>query len=142
MKIYPFFPVLLLLASAVPALSDPGGAPPAREITMRECVETALRGNIDVAVSRSEQEAAGLAVPMEEAAFLPRFTGDLSYSSSIGPTGSSIDGSLVIDRSAWNFDAESRSCFVPEPPCLSPSRTSGWLREPRSPCSIPNTRRP
>jgi outer membrane protein TolC len=105
MKIHPFFPVLLLLASAVPALPDPGGAPPAREITMRECIEAALRSNIDVAVSRSEREAAGLAVPMEEAAFLPRFTGDLSYSSSIGPTGSSIAGTLTIDQSAWNFDA-------------------------------------
>jgi len=105
MKIHPFFPVLLLLASAVPALPDPGGAPPAREITMRECVETALRSNIDVAVSRSEREAAGLSIPMEEAAFLPRFTGDLSYSSSIGPTGSSIAGTLTIDQSAWKFDA-------------------------------------
>ncbi len=105
MKIHPFFPVLLLLASAVPALPDPGGAPPAREITMRECVEAALRSNIDVAVSRSEREATGLAVPIEEAAFLPRFTGDLSYARSIGPTGSSIAGTLTVDQSAWKFDA-------------------------------------
>ncbi|NNG45727.1 MAG: hypothetical protein HKM86_01255, partial [Deltaproteobacteria bacterium] len=105
MKIHPFFPLLLLLASAVPAFSDPGGVPPAREITMTDCVEAALRGNIDVAVSRSEREAADLAVPMEEAVFLPRFTGDLSYSRSIGPTGSSIAGTLTIDQSAWNFEA-------------------------------------
>jgi outer membrane protein TolC len=105
MKIHPFFPVLLLLASAVPAFPGPGSGPSAREITMRECVEAALRSNIDVAVSRSEREAAGLAVPMEEAAFLPRFTGDLSYSRSIGPTGSSLAGTLTIDQSAWKFDA-------------------------------------
>lgn len=105
MRIHPFFPVLLLLASAVPALPDPVGAPPAREITMRECVEAALRGNVDVAVSRSEREAADLAVPIEEAAFLPRFTGDLSYASSVGPTGSSFTGTLTVDQNAWKFDA-------------------------------------
>ncbi len=72
---------------------------------MRECVEAALRSNIDVAVSRSERESAEFAVPMEEAAFLPRFTGDFSYSRSVGPTGSSIDGTLTVDQNTWNLDA-------------------------------------
>ena len=105
MKIPPFFPALLILVSAVPAFPDPGVATPPREITMRECVAVALRNNIDVAVSRSERKAVELVVPLEEAAFLPRFTGDFSYSRSIGPTGSSITGTLTIDQSTWNFDA-------------------------------------
>ncbi len=105
MKRYSFFPAFFLLVCVVPALSDPGVPPPAREITIRECVETALRGNIDIAVTRSERESAGQAVPREEAAFLPRFTGELSYFRSVGPTGSSIAGTLTIDQNAWNFDA-------------------------------------
>jgi len=105
MKIPLFFPVFLLIASALPALSDPGGAPSARKITMRECVEAALRGNIDVAVSRADQETAMLGVPLEEAAFLPRFTGDVSFSRSVGPTGSSIAGTLTVDQTAWKLDA-------------------------------------
>ncbi len=108
MKIHPFFPAFLLFASVLPALSDPGNAPPPREITMKECVETALRNNIDVAVSRSEREAAGLGIAMEKAAFLPRFSGDLSVSRSIVPTGSSIAGTLTIDQRAWKFDAEAK----------------------------------
>ncbi len=105
MKIPPFFPALLILVSAVPAFPDPGVATPPREIAMRECVEAALRNNIDVAVSRSERKEMELGVPLEEAAFLPRFTGDFSYSRSIGPTGSSIAGTLTIDQNSWNFDA-------------------------------------
>lgn len=105
MKIHPCFPVLLLLAFSVPALPDAGGGLLARKITMRECVEAALLSNIDIAVSRSEREASELGVPIEEAAFLPRFSGDLSVSQSIGPTGSSIAGTLTIDQSAWKFDA-------------------------------------
>jgi outer membrane protein TolC len=105
MKRYSFFLAFFLFVSADPALSEPGSASPARQITMGECVEAALRGNIDVAVSRSEREAVRLGVPMEEAAFLPRFSGDLSYSRSVGPTGSSLAGTLTIDQSAWKFDA-------------------------------------
>jgi outer membrane protein len=105
MKIPPFFPALLVLVSAVPAFSEPGVAAPPREITMRECVEAALRNNIDIAVSRSERKTTELGIPLEEAAFLPRFTGDFSYSRSIGPTGSAIAGTLTIDQSTWNFDA-------------------------------------
>ena len=105
MKIPLFFPVFLLFASALPALPDPGGAPSARKITMRECVEAALRGNIDVAISRSERESAFLAVPREKAAFLPRFTGEISLSRSVIPSGSALAGTLSIDQRAWKFDA-------------------------------------
>ena len=105
MIIHLFFPVILIFASALPALSAPGSAPSAREITMRECVEAALRGNIDVAVSRADRESAMLGVPMEEAAFLPRFTGDVSFSRSVGPTGSSFAGTLTVDQKAWKLDA-------------------------------------
>jgi outer membrane protein len=104
MKIPPFFPALLLLVSVVPAFPDPGVATPPRELTMRECVEAALRDNIDISISRSGRESAELGVPLEEAAFLPRFTGDLSYHRSVGPTGSSIAGTLTIDQSTWKFD--------------------------------------
>jgi outer membrane protein len=105
MKIPPFFPALLILVSAVPAFPDPGAATLPREITMGDCVEAALRNNIDIAVSRSERKATELGVPLEEAAFLPKFTGDFSYSRSIGPTGSSIAGTLTVDQNTWNFDA-------------------------------------
>ena len=104
MRTHPFFPVLLLLASVVPAPPAEGGSPPVREITMRECVEAALRSNIDIAVSRAERESAGFAVPAEEAAFLPRFTGDFSYLRSVGPTGSAIEGTLTVDQKTWNLD--------------------------------------
>src|SRR4030067_693865 len=105
MNIHFFFSPPPLLVSSAPALPGPGDAPPVREITMRECVETALRGNIDIAISRSERESAGLSVPLEEAAFLPRFTGDVSFSRSIGPTGSSIAGTLTVDQNAWKLNA-------------------------------------
>jgi outer membrane protein TolC len=105
MRRYSFFPAFFLLVCAVPALSDPGSAPPAREITIRECVEMALRGNVDIAVSRSEREAVSLGVPMEEAAFLPRLSGDLSFARSVTPSGSSLAGTLSIDQTAWKFDA-------------------------------------
>ncbi len=65
--------LIVLLALLVPASS----AFPARdndasrEISMRECVEIALRGNIDIAVSRTERDIAAFSVPIEEAAFLP-----------------------------------------------------------------------
>src|SRR3970282_2425800 len=104
MDIHFFFSAFLLLVSASPALPGPGGAPPVRDMTMRECVETALRGNIDIAISRSERESAGLSVPLEEAAFLPRLTGDVSFSRSIGPTGSSIAGTLTLDQNACYLD--------------------------------------
>ncbi len=105
MKIPPFFPAFLLLVSAAPAFPDPGVAIPPREITMRECVEAALRNNIDIAVSLSERESAELGVPLEEAAFLPRFSGDLSFSRSVTPSGSSLAGTLSIDQNTWKFDA-------------------------------------
>ena len=105
MKIHFFFPAFLLLVSASPALPDPGDAPPVREITMKECVETALRGNIDIAISRSEREAEGLAVPGEEAAFLPRFSGRISLSRSVTPSSSTLAGTLSIDQRTGKFDA-------------------------------------
>ena len=54
---------------------------------MRECVEAALRNNIDIAVSRSERKSTELGVTLEEAAFLPRFSRELSVSHSSSPTG-------------------------------------------------------
>jgi outer membrane protein TolC len=98
--------LIVLLALLVPASS----ALPARDtdaprkISMRECVEIALRGNIDIAVSRTERDIAAFGVPIEEAAFLPRFTGDLGASRSITPSGSALDGSLSLDQRAYKFD--------------------------------------
>lgn len=106
MKNHPFFPsFLLLLLSAVPALADPAAGAPAREITMKECIEAALRDNIDVAVSRSERDAAGMGVVSEEAAFLPTFSGELSFSRSVAPSGSTLAGTPSIDQRTWRFDA-------------------------------------
>ena len=105
MNIHPFFPALLMFASVATALADPGNAPSVREITIGECVEEALLSNVGVAVSRSEREEAWLGVPREEAAFLPRLSGDISFGRAIGPTGSSIAGTLTIDQRSWRFDA-------------------------------------
>ena len=105
MNIHPLFPAVLLFASAVTALPDPGNALSVREITIGECVEEALRSNIGVAVSRSEREEAWLGIPREEAAFLPRLSGDLSFGRAIGPTGSSIAGTFTLDQRSWSFDA-------------------------------------
>lgn len=91
------------MVRAMPAYSaaDP---PPSREITIRECVEIALRSNIDIAVARAEKEIGEAGVPIEEAAFLPRFTGDLGASRSIAPTGSALDGTLTLDQRIFKFD--------------------------------------
>ena len=98
--------LIVLLALLVPASSAfparDNDAP--REISMRECVEIALRGNIDIAVSRTERDIAAFGVPIEEAAFLPRFTGDLGASRSITPSGSALDGSLSLDQRAYKLD--------------------------------------
>jgi len=75
-----------------------------RTISMRECVEIALRNNIDIAVAKAEKEIGALGVPVEEAAFLPVFTGDLGTSRSISPSGSALDGSLSLDQRAYKFD--------------------------------------
>ena len=75
-----------------------------RPISMRECVEIALKNNIDIAVSKAEMEIGALGIPMEEAAFLPRFTGDLSASNSITPSGSALDGTLSLDQKAFKFN--------------------------------------
>jgi outer membrane protein TolC len=99
-------PLLLipLLANSVPAVSG-GNTPPPREITIRECVEAALRDNIDIAVSRAEKEIGDLAVPIEEAAFLPKFTGELSHTRSVAPSTSTLTGNLAVDQRLLRFNA-------------------------------------
>lgn len=92
-----------LLASSVPAIFA-GNTPPAREITIRECVETALRNNIDIAVSRAEKEIGDLGVPIEEAAFLPKFTGELSHTRSVTPSTSTLTGNLAVDQRLLKFN--------------------------------------
>ncbi len=104
MKRPPFFPSFLLLLSAVPALADPSAAAPAREITMKECVETALRNNIEIAVSRTEKEIGEWGVPIEEAAFFPRFTAELGANRSILPSGSVLDNSLSVEQRYYTFE--------------------------------------
>ncbi len=94
-------PALLLCAPVAVFSQD---SVPRRTISMRECVETALRNNIEIAVSRAEREIGSLGVPIEEAAFLPRFTGDLGTSRSTVPTGSALDGSLSLDQRVYKFD--------------------------------------
>ena len=77
---------------------------PSRTISLRECVEIALRNNIDIAIARAEKEIGALGVPIEEAAFLPRFTGELGTSRSLAPSGSVLDGNLALDQKAFRFD--------------------------------------
>ncbi len=94
--------LLAFLASAPTAFPAGENAPP-RAISMRECVETALRGNIDIAVSRTERDIAAFGVPIEKAAFLPKFTGDLGASRSLSPSGSVLNGNLALDQRAYTF---------------------------------------
>lgn len=99
--------VVLLVVFPFPgsAVSDP---PPAREITIRQCVELALRNNIDIAVAAAEKEIGEAGVPIEEAAFLPKFTGDLGASRALDPSGSVLDTSLALDQRAYKFDLGAR----------------------------------
>ena len=103
----PVFVLLVLAAFSPPALSG-GENVPGRTISMRECVEIALRNNIDIAVSREEREIGELGIPIEEAAFLPEFTGDLSASQSVAPSGSALDGTLSLDQRAFKLDLGAR----------------------------------
>lgn len=90
----------VFVAAALPAPSAPA-APPAREITVRQCVEAALRNNVDIAVSRSEREIGELGVPVEDAAFLPRLTGELSYGRNLMASSSAVAGTLAVDQTLY-----------------------------------------
>lgn len=100
---------LLLLLFLVTLLSTPvhtvlaGNEVPTRKITIKECVEIALRNNIDIAVSLAEKEIGATGVPIEEAAFLPKFTGEWTATRSVAPTGSALDGSLSVDQRAYKL---------------------------------------
>lgn len=94
---------VLLSASPAPGASE-DRSPPVREISIRECVETALRNNIDIAVSRAEKEIGDQGIPLEEAEFLPRFTGELGASRSILPSRSVLDSSLSVEQRIYTFD--------------------------------------
>lgn len=104
MKRGPSVSVLLVLAVFLPPALSRGENLPVRTISMRECVETALRNNIDIAVSREEREIGELGIPIEEAAFLPGFTGDLSASRSVSPSGSALDGTLKLGQRDYKLD--------------------------------------
>lgn len=96
MNRYRLVSVLLAIACWVPAVSGyPGDRSPLR-ITVRDCVEQALRNNPDLAVSRQDREIARSEVPAAEAAFLPRFTGELSVSRSESPSQSFLIGGLTF----------------------------------------------
>ena len=99
-----FLVVLLALQAYSPPPILAQGDPPVRRITLRECVETALRNNIDIAVSQAEKEIGALAVPIEEAAFLPAFTGELNASQSISPNSSALDNSPTVDQRFYKFN--------------------------------------
>lgn len=101
-RIYPIVLTFLLASAFTPVLAQE--SVPSRSITMRECVEIALKNNIDIAVASAEKEIGMLGVPIEEAAFLPRFTGDLGTSRSIAPSGSALDGRLSLDQKVFQFD--------------------------------------
>jgi outer membrane protein TolC len=62
-----------ILASFGPAVHAQE-ATPARDISLRECVEIALRSNINIAVSQTKKEIRQAGITIEEAAFLPMFT--------------------------------------------------------------------
>lgn len=72
---------------------------------MSDCVETALRNNVDIAVSRLDRQIGTLGVPIEEAAFLPRFTGELDVAGAVAPSGSVLDGGLSLDQRTLTLKA-------------------------------------
>ncbi|MGE5188931.1 MAG: TolC family protein [Gemmatimonadota bacterium] len=90
-------------AAALPVRPAPA-APPAREITVRECVAAALLNNVEIAVSRDEKGIGDLGVPIEEAAFLPKFTGELSYSRTLMASSSAITGTLAVGQTLYKAD--------------------------------------
>ncbi len=90
--------IFLVFVAAVLSTRPASGAPPAREITVRECLEAALRNNVDIAVSRGEREIGALGIPIEDAAFLPKFTGELSYGRDHLAGASAITGTLALDQ--------------------------------------------
>ena len=104
MKTPPTLIVLLAFLASAPAALPAGDNAALRVISMRECVETALRANIDIAVSRTERDIAALGVPIEKAAFLPKFTGDASASRSLAPTESALIGSLALDQKTYTLN--------------------------------------
>ncbi len=78
--------------------------PPGRTVSIRDCVEIALRNNIDIAISRTRMEIGALGVPVEEAAFLPKFTGEASGSRSLTPSESILDNSAATEQRLFKLD--------------------------------------
>lgn len=97
------FALVVLFVYPTSHLSAQGNLP-IRRITIRECVETALRNNIDIAVSQAEKEIGALGVPIEEAAFLPTFSGELNASQSVSPSGSALDDRPSVDQRFFKFN--------------------------------------
>ncbi len=101
---------LLMLAMLVPQVVVPfpvyavSDLPPSREISIRQCVELALRNNIDIAVAAAEKEIGEAGVPIEEAAFLPRFTAELGANRALAPSGSVLDNDIALDQRDYKFD--------------------------------------
>lgn len=93
--------LLALLCGPAPAADQPA----ARGVSVRECVEAALRNNIDIAVAKAEQVIGGQGIPVEQAAFLPRFTGELSASRAVTPSDTTLTGSLAVDQRLLTFNA-------------------------------------
>lgn len=92
----------LIFALPAYAASDPA---PAHEISIGQCVEIALRNNIDIAVAKAGREIGEADVPIEEAAFLPAFTGDLSAARSLVPSSSVLDNtSLALQQREYKLD--------------------------------------
>lgn len=105
----PDFPLMFAMLVPLAVFPFPVHAgsdlPPSRRISIRECVELALRNNIDIAVAAAGKEIGEAGVPIEEAAFLPKFTGDLGANRAVSPSGSVLDNSsLALDQRTYNFD--------------------------------------
>jgi outer membrane protein TolC len=98
--------LLLPLALLSPSLGIAGSpGEPQRAISIEECVEASLRNNIDLSVSRAERDIAQLDVPIERAAFIPRFTGELSTFRSVLAADTSTTGALLVnDQKVQKFN--------------------------------------
>lgn len=101
----PTLPALVFLPAVLCCLAASAHAAPPREITLRECVETALRHNTDIAVARAEKVIGEQGVLIEEAAFLPRFTVETGAARAITPSDSPLTGTLALDQRLFTFNA-------------------------------------
>lgn len=103
MRMALFAPMILL--AGIPAVLPAAEPAPPRPVTLRECVGMALMHNPDIRVQSVQKESSALGVPIENAAFLPRFTADAGFTENISPSTSSLQGAGKTESKTVTLDA-------------------------------------